>query len=225
MRCDEFEERIHEALDRRIAPESQQGLTRHAQTCKSCSELLADYEQLCDGLCFCELPAPRKGFSERVVARYSVLRLRRRRIRVATAAALAAAVAFMFILPRLLWQPALERIAVPDTVPARESLASSSSPNSGQRMVRPKSSAESEQEGIDVEQANLFWDQWATRLKTDRWKRVDQIAGEFAPITEPLSVAIDEIRSTIPIGRSSRSAESSPDSAEVRQVPSVWLTA
>ncbi len=41
MRCDEFEQRWNEALDERVAPQSDRALTAHAALCPHCAELLS----------------------------------------------------------------------------------------------------------------------------------------------------------------------------------------
>lgn len=225
MRCDEFEERVHESLDQRIAPSSQEPLKRHARACASCGELLAACERLYDGLHFFELPGPSRGFSERVVAHCSDLRRRRRwwTARVA-AVAMVAALVLIVLVPRFLWRSTPDAVLSPHSGRASESLVSSTASTASEAALHPKPAPGDGQKGVDIEQVQLFWDQWATRLRDERWKRVDRITGELTPITEPLSVAIDEIRSAIPLGRANQAAGSAPDSVKAERVLSVWGT-
>jgi hypothetical protein len=227
MRCEEFEERIHESLDQRIAPGSQEALHNHARGCPSCNGLLASYEQLSDGLNFFEPAGPGEGFSRRVVEQVSVVRAQRRRVAVATATAVAvlAAACLFAVLPSFLWRDGPHDIAAPNDPTLDGGEATIESPNVDATDAASSESASDKQKGVDIEQAHIFWDEWASRISTDRWKPVDRITGEFAPITEPLSIAIDEIRSAIPLGRSRPSDESSSDSADAWRIRSVENTA
>jgi hypothetical protein len=181
---------------------------------------------LSDGLCFFEAEPLDEGFSQHVVGQFSTIRTRRRRVALTVSiAVLAAAAALLAILPGFLTRP------VPTEVASAKNPTSAGSENESQPSERPQNDASAagsldfEHDAIDVQRAHVFWGQWASRLKTDQWAPVDRIAGEFAPITEPLSVAIEEIRSTIPLGRSSRPTEPSSDSVDTWLVPAVRNTA
>lgn len=50
MRCEEFESRLNEILDRRRHPRSDAELWLHANSCSECGELLAGYQTLLSGL-------------------------------------------------------------------------------------------------------------------------------------------------------------------------------
>ena len=43
MRCDEFEYRLHELLDRRVAPDDDAALCSHADGCAECAEMMSLY--------------------------------------------------------------------------------------------------------------------------------------------------------------------------------------
>lgn len=221
MRCEEFEERIHESLDQRIAPGSQEALRHHARGCPGCNGLLASYEQLSDGLNFFEPAGPREGFSRRVVEQVSAVRVRRRRVAIATAVAVLAAACLFAVLPSFLWRGGPHDIASPNHPTSDGGEPTVESPDVDATDDASSGAATDKQKDVDIEQAHIFWDEWASRFSTDRWKPVDRITGEFAPITEPLSIAIDEIRSAIPLGRSRRSDESSSDSADAWQAQAV----
>ena len=225
MRCDEFEERIHQSLDQRIAPWSQEPLLRHTQKCHRCHELLATYEQLSDGLTFFEAAMPGEGFSQRVVKQFSTIRTRRRHVALAaTVAALAAAV-LLATLPGFLSRRAPGDVASPNNSTSTGGVSTPESTVGPKVGTSPAGAPSGEHNGIDIEQAHVFWDQWAARLTADQWEPVDRISGEFAPITEPLSVAIEGIRSTILLGRPSRTRETSSDSADAWLIPAVRDTA
>jgi hypothetical protein len=57
MQCVEFETRLNDILDKRLAPSFDLGIVEHAQSCASCSELLAAHESLLEGIA--ALPVPR----------------------------------------------------------------------------------------------------------------------------------------------------------------------
>jgi len=50
MRCDEFETRLNDLLDRRVLPETDAGLCAHARKCATCGGLLEAQELLFEGL-------------------------------------------------------------------------------------------------------------------------------------------------------------------------------
>ncbi len=225
MRCDEFEERVHQSLDQRIAPSSQESLLRHTQQCRRCHDLLASYEQLSDGLGFFEVAMPGEDLPQRVVEQFSTIRTRRHRVALAAAVAVLAATVLLAILPGFFSRRGPGDVASPNQ-PAPAGGFDTPESTTGPRIGAYNAEAPGfDQNGVDIEQAHIFWDQWATRLKADRWEPVDRIAGEFAPITEPLSIAIEEIRSTIPLGRSNRATEPSSDSADTWLLPAIRDTA
>ncbi|MEX2142712.1 MAG: hypothetical protein WD894_25885 [Pirellulales bacterium] len=71
MQCVEFESRLNDLLDDRLAPSVDHGLFEHAQNCPGCFELLAAHEVLLEGVQ--ALPAVRlcdaeqRAFAHRVV--------------------------------------------------------------------------------------------------------------------------------------------------------------
>lgn len=68
MRCDEFEERWHEGLDRRVDPSADAELALHVETCAGCRSLAAALRRaLCD-LEALPKPMPRNDLARRVLA-------------------------------------------------------------------------------------------------------------------------------------------------------------
>ena len=67
-----------------------------------------------------------------------------------------------------------------------------------------------------AEPFNTDWQEWATNLARRPLQPVDGLADGLRPITTTLTVAIDVLRNTIPVGRENRTKEQSPDSAKVR---------
>ena len=68
MRCDEFEIRLNELLDRRERPELDAPLCAHARECDACGETLFAHELLFEGLVGQSRPQPPADLSERVLA-------------------------------------------------------------------------------------------------------------------------------------------------------------
>jgi hypothetical protein len=216
MKCDEFEARIHRSLDRRGTPWSQEALRRHAHTCSRCAALLAAYEDLLDGVQFLELATPGEDFAQSVVADVTATarRQRRRRALAAAAAAVAATVLLVVGLRGIEWRAGPSRAA-----PPRLPVASTSS---GVPVVARPSTARQRTDthsaprlGGELDQVYAIWSKWRNQWQGDHWQPIDRLEGGLAPITTPLSIAIDEIRSAIPLGSSSPATRDAGDSAGV----------
>lgn len=67
MRCDEFEARLNDLLDRRRDLGGDAALTNHADGCPQCRRLWQSYENLFSELAWLERPAPADDLPERVV--------------------------------------------------------------------------------------------------------------------------------------------------------------
>lgn len=213
MRCGDFENRIHDLLDRRCVLESDDELLGHAIQCERCQAMLEGYTDLWIGLDAFEPPALEDGFSRDVVALATGSRSPRRRSPnwlVFAGIAIAAS-----LLVALVWQYAGDnspseapRIAEsleselntqpPDTEPIRDQLQPW--PETG-----PLASIASGQVPLN----------WEALLSEERLAPVSDIAGGIEPITSNLSAAIHAIRSTIPLGRVQSTPAGSENSARV----------
>lgn len=71
MQCVEFETRLNDLLDDRLAPSVDIGLVEHAQSCARCCELLAAHEALLEGAA--AMPVARLGEAERLTMAYRVV--------------------------------------------------------------------------------------------------------------------------------------------------------
>ena len=71
MQCVEFETRLNDVLDKRLAPSFDLGIVEHAQSCASCSELLWAHESLLEGIA--ALPAPRLDDTGRLALAHRVV--------------------------------------------------------------------------------------------------------------------------------------------------------
>ena len=67
MRCHEFEDRMNDVLDQRLAPERDGLLVRHAGECPSCRRLLEGQAALFSGLDLWETPALSHQFAAAVL--------------------------------------------------------------------------------------------------------------------------------------------------------------
>jgi hypothetical protein len=214
MKCDEFERRLHQLLDARTAPETDTDLRRHARKCRRCREVLQGCEQLFDGLRFFEMPAPGSGFSAQVVQRIHPPRRR------PPSSYRAASYAVMLIAASLFlaFLPTVFSYLRPPSRPGREDVASrvavrEAVPATGGEEI-PGLPADPAPETVDPRLAHAILSQWAAHWKRKPWQPVDGLAGGLAPITTSLSVAIDELRNTIPLGQQGGSSQSSADSAD-----------
>lgn len=72
MRCDEFEERWHEGLDRRVDPSADAELALHVETCAGCRSLAAALRRALRDLEALPKPIPRNDLARRVLAELTV---------------------------------------------------------------------------------------------------------------------------------------------------------
>jgi hypothetical protein len=215
MRCDELEDRIHQCLDRRISPRLEEALRDHAQNCGRCRETLSTYEQLLDGLHFFEEPPISEDFTQNVISQASVPRPRRRWLVTGLVVSAIAASLLLAFLLRFSSSPGSPEIASPNPVaPTDQDLAVANPISAPDGTPHQIEEGNYHEKGVSVSRVNLIWGELAARWNVDQWEPVDRLSGGFAPITTPLSVAIDEIRSTIPLGRSSSGKEPQSDSAD-----------
>ncbi|MCE9525703.1 MAG: hypothetical protein K8R36_06580 [Planctomycetales bacterium] len=73
MRCREFEDRMNDLLDQRLAPERDGLLVRHADGCLACRRLLDGQSALFSGLELCETPPLSSQFCSAVLVQAEVV--------------------------------------------------------------------------------------------------------------------------------------------------------
>jgi hypothetical protein len=71
MQCVEFENRLNDSVDERVAPSFDIGLVEHAQSCARCCELLAAHEALLEGIA--AMPVGRLAEADRLAMAYRVV--------------------------------------------------------------------------------------------------------------------------------------------------------
>ena len=237
MKCDEFDERVHGLLDDRASIHGDQRLLEHAETCSKCRGVLSTYDDLLGGLESGETPALSSDFTQRVVAEVCAEQPRAvqparhaRRWYALAAVAIAAALLialFPFLRSRLApSEPNVRQIVEDEQI---EPQTPESTDGESSHDDPPEPAVEEGDGGPDTEpdaeQLRELVDQWASNVPVDRIVPVDQIRGGLRPIASSLSVAIDALRSTIPIGRPDNTEEPTGHSPSASFAPSGCISA
>jgi hypothetical protein len=232
MKCDEFENRIQQLLDHRLPLADDKPIARHAVACRRCHRTLQAYQDLSLGLDAWDPPALDAGFAQRVVAiagAAPALPAARRSPQVRWAWAAVAAALLLALWPTLRgWlTPVSPSPAEPERVPvAKNPQQQQPSPEPASLAVALPQLSSFPADLLSVapkmvaEPFSPAWQEWATNLARRPLQPMDGLADGLRPITTTLTVAIDVLRNTIPVGRESRAKEESPDSAKVRSAQS-----
>lgn len=228
MRCEQFERRLHQALDRREGPTEDPRLVRHARRCRACRQTFVSCQRLLAGLDLLELPVPGDDFPLQVVRRIEESRLAAAAKRIHRKAWAAMAVGLsLALLVSLAWHlPRSGSVAQPDS-PAGQPFAPATASGAGSgRLVwrnpqQPRgdeadsvpraNTASSTSLAIDHRPPLALLRVW-TESWSDRWNPVDGLTDGLTPIVTPLGVAVEEIRRTIPLGQAEAPQTPSPDS-------------
>jgi hypothetical protein len=224
MRCEQFEERLHRRLDRREDPGEDAHLVRHARRCPECRETLAACARMIDGLNLLELSVPDDDFSLRVLHRTSVGKpspAHRHRFRIAWAA-VGTAVALSLLISVAWRADRTESSPVPASLTAAVPLADDSRLGADIASLTNRTP----QHGPGFSASLALGQQpplslllrWKETWGDATWSPVDGLADGLNPITVPLSVAVEEIRRTIPLSLIDQPPAPSADSVrrEVR---------
>ena len=221
MRCVDFEKRLHRLLDQREIPSEDSQLNRHAHRCPDCRETLAACGRMIDGLNLMELPVPGDDFPLRVVRQTQVGRpsLAASRRFNAAWAAIAVTLALALLLPFAWRKDRTESAAASGPLVAQAvQPATPRAVEDGTDHIRPKRPqgiARASSLDLDQQQPLVLLRSW-TASWSDRWNPVDGLADGLTPIMTPLSVAVEEIRRTIPLGLADRPDAPSADSVQDR---------
>jgi hypothetical protein len=103
MRCEAFEARLDDVLDRRLPPEEDAELAAHAAACDDCRHLLAAHARLLECVAQRVRPQPSPGFVEGVVSLARPGRWRAAPANAAVAVAAVAAILVVGLLPVASW--------------------------------------------------------------------------------------------------------------------------
>lgn len=233
MRCDEFDERVHSLLDDRVPIHGDQRLLDHADGCSRCRGMLGTYDDLFVGLKCDETVKLSSDFTQRVVTQVragqpQTVRPPRHAQRWFALAAMAIAAGLLIALfPFLRNRLTPNEPIVPRVVEDNRERQSQPPTPDATNDESPLEDAGKLAEGTavgDPDEENLEQvpnplDQLAPNIPLNRYLPVDQIRGGLRPITSSLAVAIDALRSTIPIGRHDHTEEPAGHSPSAQHVP------
>lgn len=210
MRCEQFEFRLQDLLDRRERPEFDASLLEHAEVCGACQRLLAGQELLLAAL---EQPLPDDTdhqFVARIMAEATAWPSRR--VRLGNAVMALAGLAAMFLLISV---PAWKLPVSPEE---HSKLAAAGDPEStpggelaGDSRPQPRLDADpsASSPGPFLPEVPFHLDEYLSLLEFhgDNLQHVDQLAGGFRPLASSLSFAFDAFRRSFPLGRDPRGSD------------------
>lgn len=199
MRCDEFEVRLNQVLDRRRSPGGDPQLRDHAQGCPDCREQLATMGQLLDGLDLLEVPPLADDFALRVVSRVVPPAPNHpQRSSWLPSAVAVAAVLLLSLLPGYWFlRPLISPVATTWSQRGGDSpaVAYTGSPasDSVDRVVADRS--------LWTVYGNSLLELYPEATRERHRQQVSEIAADLRPIATPFNAAATAIRRTIPVGR------------------------
>lgn len=215
MQCERFERRLQQLLDRRLCPEQDKALLRHAARCSTCRLWLSAQRRLWEGWRRSCPPEPDRGFAQRVLARTS-------RSKAAAAPlgpgawALAAAAMLLVMTAPGQWVHIRKQQTHSPIPAARTPAAATMAGDAPVRHARETQSpvpGETQPAGCLATDTQLIREVWNTCLRhladppIDGLKPVEHITWSFKPLASTLSAALDALRSTMPMGQDSVPAE------------------
>ena len=199
MRCDEFDVRLNQVLDRRWSPESDPQLRHHARVCLSCREQLATTRRLLDGLDMLDVPPLADDFALRVVSQVVPASHAQPRSSWFSWSVAVAALLLIGLLPGYwLLRQSTRPVATNALEPAVDSqalaYADSSASASGDRAIADDS--------LWAIYGNSLLELYPEATRERHRQQVSEIAADLRPIATPFNAAVTAIRRTIPVGRS-----------------------
>jgi hypothetical protein len=198
MRCDEFEVRLNQVLDRRRSPSGDPQLRDHAQVCPDCREQLATMRRLFDGLDLWEVPTLADDFALRVVSQVVPAPIHPQRSSWMPWAIASAAVLLLSLLPGYWFlRPPTSPVAttwsqrgVDSPAPAYTGTPAS---ENGDRIIADRS--------LWTLYGNSLLELYPEATRERHRQQVSEIAADLRPIATPFNAAVTAIRRTIPVGR------------------------
>ena len=216
MRCDEFEQRVHQLLDERQPVHADRSVAEHAGACPRCQSLLDAYQDLWDGLDLLDPPPLDAEFATRVVVAVPLARPPRQVPRWLPWAAMAIAASLLVLATAAWWQRHFETAPPPDSVPT------SSQPGLAVHRLGPDGGASREDklapsapvtESIRTQPLEAIFQHLAGQLSAEHIGAVDGLAMGLRPIRESLTTAFDVLRTAIPLRLDGQADPGSRDSA------------
>ena len=187
MQCVEFEKHLQQLLDERIAPETDEQLAAHAESCPACRAVLEIQKRIMEVMSEPVAVRPADELSHAVLDRFTAHRKRARR-RLATLALATAAALLIAVLPFVGDSPDL---AQKNSKPNPKVVGLAIAP-------QPASSPWNEQ---DAEELRLLIRRVFDEISEHRREAlepVDRIASGLRPLTTTLNAAFAAIRQTLP---------------------------
>lgn len=210
MRCEQFEIRLQDLLDRRERPEFDPSLLEHAEVCRECQRLLAGQELLLVAL---EQPLPDDTdhqFVERVMAEASAWPPRR--VRLANAVLALAGLAALFLLMSVpAWKLPVSPEGHSELAVAGDLESTPGGELAGDSRPQPRRDADpgASTPGPFLAEVPFHLDEYLSLLEFpgENLQHVDQLAGGFRPLASSLSFAFDAFRRSFPLGRDPRGSD------------------
>jgi hypothetical protein len=199
MRCDEFDVRLNQMLDRRRSPENDPQLRHHALVCLSCQERLATTRRLLDGLDMLDVPPLADDFALRVVSQVVPASHVQHRSSWFTWEVAVAGMLLISLLPgywllRQSTRPVATVTPAPQAVDSQAlAYAGSSTSASGDRAIADDS--------LWAIYRNSLLELYPEATRERHRQQVSEIAADLRPIATPFNAAVTAIRRTIPVGR------------------------
>lgn len=225
MNCDEFENRIHQLLDRRASLATDTELQRHARQCAGCRSLRQAYLRLFEGLNRRELPSLDAEFSQRVVqlaqthpirTRDSLTAWRSRRV-LAAWSAIALALLLAWVLPARF---PLQEEGVSEWTPSETEVIEVADASLAESPGVPSIELHLPWPAQDPEWV-LFWERFSDRMAGETVESWEVLAGGLRPLAVSLVSAWSGFRDTWPWGRDSDSSGSAPERSSDPHFPAV----
>ncbi len=226
MNCDEFEDRIHQLLDRRANLATDSDLRRHARQCAGCRSVHQGYLRLFEGLNRRELPSLDASFSERVVqsaqsqpvrTRDSLTAWRSRRV-LAACSAVALALLVAWVLPARFYIQEGGVSELSRLGPSETEIIEAAEASLAESPVPPTIELYLPWPAQDPEWV-LFWDRFSDRMAGETVESWEVLAGGLRPLAVSLVSAWSGFRDTWPWGRASDSSGSSPERSSEPHFP------
>jgi len=230
MKCEEFEGRLQDLLDRRVSPNLDEQLDAHVVDCVNCRRLLLATSSLLDGVALNDFPEPSESFTDRVIiaATTNEKNLLPRSVAAISMLAVVAALLLVAVLPGLI--TLLEPTNQSEVLSNNSGMNTRSESNKGiTQTVPPGVDPEDETYG-EVNRTNaedelsdpLIALNLSSLAEASQQINSDKIPG-VRPIRSSFTVAFDLIRRTFPGGGKSEST-AKPQAGAMRELPPNYLT-
>ncbi|MHB0955251.1 MAG: anti-sigma factor [Pirellulaceae bacterium] len=223
MRCDEFDRRLNQLLDRRMELAQDSRLRHHAKLCPSCAAQLASARRLLDGLDLWEVPPLAEDFALRVVSQVVPASSRvPNRTWISWVMAVAAALLLSLLPSYWFLRQATRPVATLAPAQARDSQARDSQ---APAYARASTSAGDDRANGDDSAWTLYrdslWELYPQAVRERHRQQVSEIAADLRPIATPFNAAVTAIRRTIPMGRAPEKGQPRASLAPITQSPAI----